>query len=124
MATRSGPEVAGLLTPHIFLCERLVSYCHQNKQPKYWRGARLCCIAPHTAHFLRQLFRVAAKLPPSTPRATAPSTAVSLRVSRSTTASASHTTSIVRDELMTDALNICGGITKLKKRLLMQSRAA
>ena len=77
-------------------------------------------LTPHSARFLRQLSRVAAK------HTSRDSTkygrlARSFSDTPSATASASRTPSAI---VMTDALNICDGITKLKKRTLIQRRAA
>ena len=66
------------------------------------------------ARFLRQLSRVAAKH----------TTRDSTKYGRSARSfSEHHGQRISHAIVMTDALNICEGTTKLKKRLLMQSRA-
>jgi hypothetical protein len=71
-------------------------------------------LAPHAARFLRQLSRVAAKH----------TTRDSTKYGRSARSfSEHHGQRISHAIVMTDALNICEGTTKLKKRLLMQSRA-
>ena len=72
-------------------------------------------LSPHAARFLRQLSRVAAK------HTSRDSTKYG-RLARSF--SEHHGQRISHAIVMTDALNICDGIGKLKKRLLTQRRAA
>jgi len=74
------------------------------------------CPGLHRLHaiFLRQLSRVAAK------HTTRDSTKYGRSARRF---SEHHGQRISHAIVMTDALNICEGTTKLKKRLLMQSRA-
>ena len=72
-------------------------------------------LTPHSARFLRQLSRVAAK------HTSRDSTKYG-RLARSF--SEHHGQRISHAIVMTDALNICDGITKLKKRTLIQRRAA
>ena len=76
---------------------------------------RLGGLTPHPARFLRQLSRVAAK------HTSRDSTKYG-RLARSF--SEHHGQRISHAIVMTDALNICDGITKLKKRTLTQRRAA
>ena len=72
-------------------------------------------LTPHATRFLRQLSRVAAK------HTSRDSTKYG-RLARSF--SEHHGQRISHAIVMTDALNICDGITKLKKRTLIQRRAA